>query len=72
MNVCSIPTPTGETFTGMHVYKESPPNMPEAKGKVVNISCFVHANHTGNVITRQSHTGIIIYIQNAPIIWFSK
>jgi hypothetical protein len=56
----------------MHVYKESPPNMPEAKGKVVNISCFVHANHTGNVITRQSHTGIIIYIQNAPIIWFSK
>jgi hypothetical protein len=29
-------------------------------------------NHAGNVITRRSHTGILIYVQNAPIIWFSK
>jgi hypothetical protein len=30
--------------------KELPPNMPEPKGKkVVNISCFVDANHAGNV-----------------------
>ena len=27
---------------------------------------------TGNVITRRSHTGILIYVQNASIIWFSK
>jgi hypothetical protein len=33
---------------------------------------LVDANHAGNVITRRSHTGIIIYVQNAPIIWFSK
>ena len=36
------------------------------------ISCFVDGNHAGNVITRQWHTGIIIYVQNAPIIWFLK
>ena len=30
------------------------------------------ANHAGNVVTRRSHTGIIIFVQNAPIIWFSK
>ena len=30
------------------------------------------ANHTGNVIPRRSHTDIVIYVQNAPIIWFSK
>jgi hypothetical protein len=38
----------------------------------VNIACFVNANHAGNVITSHSHTGIIIFIQNAPIIWYSK
>ena len=54
------------------VAEELPPNMPEPKGKRVVISCFVDANHAGNMITRRSHTGIIIYVQNAPIIWFSK
>ncbi|KAI2500467.1 Reverse transcriptase (RNA-dependent DNA polymerase) [Fragilaria crotonensis] len=54
------------------VCEEMPPNMPEPKGKSVSISCFVDANHAGNAITRRSHTGIIIYVQNAPILWFSK
>jgi hypothetical protein len=46
--------------------------MPKPLGKPVCISCFVDANHAGNVITCRSHTGILIYVQNAPIIWFSK
>jgi hypothetical protein len=50
------------------VQEEMPPNLPEPKGKSVNISCFVNANHAGNVITRRSHIGIIVYVQNAPII----
>jgi hypothetical protein len=50
------------------VYEELPPNLPEPKGKVVNISCFVDANHAGNVFTQHSHTGIIIYVRNALII----
>ena len=55
------------------VTEELPPNMPEAKGKPVMISsCFVDANHAGNMMTRRSHTGILVYVQNAPIIWFSK
>ncbi len=55
------------------VCEELPPNMPEPRGEGVSISCFVDANHAWNVITRRSHTGIIIYgVQNAPIIWFSK
>jgi hypothetical protein len=32
----------------------------------------VDANHAGNKVTRRSHTGIIIFVQNAPIIWYSK
>ena len=36
------------------------------------ISAFVDADHAGNVVTSSSHTGIIIFVQNCPIIWFSK
>jgi hypothetical protein len=54
------------------VREEEPNDMPIPLGLPINISCFVDANHAGNIITRRSHTGIIIFIQNAPIIWFSK
>ena len=33
---------------------------------------FVDDKHAGNVVTRQSNNGIIVFIQTAPIIWFSK
>ena len=46
--------------------------MPEPRGNPVTISAFVNANHAGNVVTRRSHSGIITFVQNAPIIWFSK
>ena len=45
---------------------------PEPRGQHVVVSCFVDANHAGNVKTRRLHMGILIYVQNAPIIWFSK
>ena len=54
------------------VEEELPPNMPTPRGKAVTISAFVDANHAGNVVTRRSHSGILIFVQNAPIIWFSK
>ena len=54
------------------VTEELPPNMPEPRGHPVIMSAFVDANHAGNVVTRRSHTGIFIFVQNAPIIWFSK
>ena len=52
--------------------KEPPPKMAEPLGNVVRISALVDTNHAGNVVTRRSHSGIIIFVQNAPIIWFSK
>jgi len=54
------------------VKEELPPNMPEPCGKPVTISAFVNANHAGNVVTHRSHTGILIFVQNAPIIWYLK
>jgi hypothetical protein len=46
--------------------------MPEPLGNPVNISVFVDANHAGNAVTRRSHSGILIYLQNALIIWQSR
>lgn len=51
---------------------ELPPNAPEALGEFVILSMFVDTDHAGNRITRRSHTGIIIYVNSAPIIWYSK
>ncbi len=36
------------------------------------MSCFVDADHAGNKVTRRSHTGIIIFCNRAPILWYSK
>ena len=52
--------------------EEIPHNMPEPRGNPVVISCFVDANHAGDLVTRKSQTGIFIYINNALVIWFSK
>ena len=49
-----------------------PRNMTEPLGKLVRIRTYVDANHAGNLTNRRSHTGIIIYVNNAPIIWYSK
>ena len=46
--------------------------MPEALGKYVVIKAYVDANHAGNMSNRRSHSGIIIYVNNSPIIWYSK
>jgi hypothetical protein len=54
------------------VQEELPPKMPKPWGQRVTISAFVDANHAGNKVTRRLHTGIIIYVQNAPILWYSK
>ena len=49
-----------------------PLNMPEPKGNSVNISVFVDADHAGNRATCRSFTGILIHVNRAPIIWYSK
>ena len=55
-----------------NVAKELPPNMLEPRGRMVTISCFVDANHAGNSVNQRLDTGILIFVQNAPILWFSK
>lgn len=54
------------------VVEEDPPNMPEPLGNPVVMSCFVDADHAGNKVTRRSHTGIFILLNNTPVVSFSK
>ena len=49
-----------------------PKNIPEAIGNHIVIKVYVDANHSGNMANRRSHSGIIIYVNNSPIIWYSK
>ena len=49
-----------------------PPRKPIPRGKSVQITVFCDANHAGNILTRRSQTGIIIYLNMTPILWISK
>jgi Reverse transcriptase (RNA-dependent DNA polymerase) len=49
-----------------------PSNMPEPRGKSVLTTCFVDADHAGCRLTLRSHSGVLIFVNRAPIIWYSK
>ena len=49
-----------------------PDNAPTPRGKAIQINAFVNVDHAGNKMTRQSHTGFIIFMNMAPGYWYSK
>ena len=49
-----------------------PPNRPKARGKVVDLRLFVDSDHAGEGLTRRSRTGFLIYLNMAPIVFYSK
>jgi hypothetical protein len=52
--------------------EEIPPNVPLPRGLPVFITVHCDADHAGCRVTRRSHSGILIFIQGAPIIWYSE
>ena len=54
------------------VREEDPPGMPEPLGQPVMQTAFVDSDHAGNVVTRRSHMGYFIFLNNAMIVSFSK
>jgi hypothetical protein len=46
--------------------------MPNPRGDPVSVCCFVNANCAGNVVARCRHTGILIFVNRAPVSWFGK
>ena len=52
--------------------KAIPADAPIPKGNVVSTHCFVDADHAGDRYTRRSQTGVLIFMNKAPKIWYSK
>ena len=49
-----------------------PSNMLELLGKSVHVCVWVDANYAGNQANRRSHSEILVYVNNALIINYSK
>ena len=45
---------------------------PKPRGVPVVMSVFSDADHAGNLMTRRSDTGILIFLNNAIVDWYSK
>ena len=52
--------------------EELPKRMPIPRGYAVTTEAWVDASHATNKKTRKSHSGYIIFINSAPILWYSK
>ena len=51
---------------------ETPPNAATPLGTPVKMTCFADSNHAGNLGIPHYRTGIIISLNNTPVIAFSK
>jgi hypothetical protein len=52
--------------------EELPNNMPKPCGPSMTMRVFVDADHAGDLLTRRSRTGFIVFLNGAPIYWSSK
>ena len=70
------PSPSQRALAKKDLYPDAtellPHNIPEPRGEEVDINIFVDADHAGNRDTRRSHTRIILMINMAPVMWYSK
>ena len=46
--------------------------MPLPRGESVSTHCFVDSDHAWNTVTRRSQTGLLLFVNSAPIVWYSK
>jgi hypothetical protein len=54
------------------VKEMTPSDAPIPRGKGVDLRLFVDSDHDGEQFTRRLRTGFVIYLNMAPIVWFSK
>ena len=52
--------------------EDLPPSCPVPLGKSVQINAFVDADLAGELTTLRSQTGILIFLNMSPIVWYSK
>ena len=59
-------------FSHVDGKEEMPPKMPEPRGQGVTICAKVDTDHASDMVTRQSRTGFLVYINRALVYWWSK
>jgi hypothetical protein len=67
--------PTGDTDWSEfypNAREELPSNAPKPMGKPVQIIAFSDSDHATDTLTRRSRTGVLIYCNRSPILWYSK
>ena len=63
---------TSSEFGTVQGKEEVPSNMPEPRGLGFIMHAKVDADHASDTITRHSRTGFLVYLNCAPIYWWSK
>jgi hypothetical protein len=50
-----------------------PGDAAEPRGNLVSTThCFVDSDHADNLITHRSQSGILLFVNQAPILWYSR
>ena len=49
-----------------------PPDCPEPRGKSAQTTAFIDSDHAAVLVSRHSRTGVLVYLQSAPVIWYTK
>ena len=52
--------------------EDIPKDMPEPRGKEMRITTYVDADHARDKVTRRSVTGVLLLVNNTPLMWTSK
>jgi hypothetical protein len=52
--------------------EELPSNMPKSLGPSMTLRVYVDSDHAGDLVTRRSQTGFVVFLNGAPIYWRSK
>jgi hypothetical protein len=55
-----------------NVKEAIPTDAPEPRGKEVDLRLYCDSDHAGEKLTRRSRTGYFIFLNMAPVVWFSK
>jgi hypothetical protein len=67
----SVPEYDWTDFYG-DVVEQVPPDCPEPCGKPAQTTAFVDSDHAADLVSRRSRTGVLLYLQSAPIVWYTK
>ena len=52
--------------------EDIPSDCPPSCGKMAHLTCYVDADHARDKLTRRSVTGIVLLVNNTPLMWISK